>query len=43
MTLTSEGSTQDTQAVPAAHAVDLRKTYGAGQAPRSTGTGTPTW
>ncbi len=32
MTLTSEGSTDSAQASPAAHAVDLRKTYGAGQA-----------
>jgi putative ABC transport system ATP-binding protein len=32
MTLTSEGSTRDTQAAPAAHAVELRKTYGTGQA-----------
>jgi hypothetical protein len=32
MTLTSEGLTDDVQASPAAHAVELRKTYGAGQA-----------
>ncbi len=30
MTLTSEGSTEGALAAPAAHAVDLRKTYGAG-------------
>jgi putative ABC transport system ATP-binding protein len=30
MTLTSEGSTDGARTVPAAHAVDLRKTYGAG-------------
>ena len=30
MTLTSEGSTDGPQTAPAAHAVDLRKTYGAG-------------
>src|SRR5579859_4042893 len=30
MTLTSEGSTESAQAAPAAHAVDLCKTYGAG-------------
>src|SRR2546421_12495277 len=32
MTLTSEGSTDGAQAAPAAHATDLRKTYGTGQA-----------
>jgi len=32
MTLTSAGLTEGTQAAPAAHAVDLRKTYGTGQA-----------
>ena len=32
MTLTSEGSTDGAQASPAAHAVELRKTYGTGQA-----------
>ena len=32
MTLTSGESTDDVQVSPAAHAVDLRKTYGAGQA-----------
>ena len=32
MTLTSGGLTDSVQASPAAHAVDLRKTYGAGQA-----------
>src|SRR5947209_19916537 len=32
MTLTSEGSTDGAQATPAAHAVELRKTYGTGQA-----------
>src|SRR6516162_11624452 len=32
MTLTSGGSVDGVQTSPAAHAVDLRKTYGAGQA-----------
>ena len=32
MVVTSRALTEDTQAVPAAHSVDLRKTYGAGQA-----------
>lgn len=32
MTLSSQPLTEDKQAAPAAHAVDLRKTYGAGQA-----------
>ncbi len=32
MVLTSQTLTDDTQATPAAHSVDLRKTYGAGQA-----------
>jgi putative ABC transport system ATP-binding protein len=32
MVVTSREMTEDTQAVPAAHSVDLRKTYGAGQA-----------
>ena len=32
MTLASEGLTDGVQASPAAHAVDLRKTYGTGQA-----------
>src|ERR1700758_3003007 len=32
MTLTSGESTDDVQVSPVAHAVDLRKTYGAGQA-----------
>ena len=32
MTLTSGGSIDDVQTSPAAHAVDLRKTYGTGQA-----------
>ena len=32
MTLRSEALTEDTQAAPAAHSVDLRKTYGTGQA-----------
>jgi putative ABC transport system ATP-binding protein len=32
MALTSDASTDDRQAAPAAHAIDLRKTYGTGQA-----------
>src|SRR5271169_2972021 len=32
MTLRSQALAEDTQAAPAAHSVDLRKTYGAGQA-----------
>ena len=31
MALTSQALTEDAQAAPAAHSVDLRKTYGAGQ------------
>ncbi len=32
MTLTTEESHEELQATPAAHSVDLRKTYGSGQA-----------